>query len=77
MDNLTQKISQEALTLPESERANLAVELLDSLDPACDEDAELLWQQEVSRRVAELHAGMINTVPWTVIRERLFPRSNG
>lgn len=60
-----------ALALPVEARAALAGSLLDSLDDIVDEDAESAWEKEISRRVTELKAGKVATIPWQEIRQRL------
>jgi len=47
-------VVQEALTLPEEERAEIAGALLESLDSAEDSGIEAAWRQEVAARVAAL-----------------------
>ncbi|HWZ45528.1 MAG TPA: addiction module protein [Candidatus Saccharimonadales bacterium] len=59
------------LALPVEARAALVGSLLDSLDDVVDEDAEAAWEKEISRRVAELRAGKVTTVPWQEVRRRL------
>ncbi len=46
-----------AKTLPPEDRARLAEELLDSLRPEPDADAESAWEREIERRVAEIESG--------------------
>jgi len=54
---------QAALSLPEDERAELALRLVESLDAASDDDdAEAAWATEVVDRVEALHAGRAVTV---------------
>lgn len=64
------ELLKKALALPENERAELAGSLLDSLDPTIDEDAEVAWQEEISRRLKELDTGKVKTIPWEEVRER-------
>ncbi|MBI1893796.1 MAG: addiction module protein [Candidatus Rokubacteria bacterium] len=61
----------EALQLPPEERAALAGELIQSLDPEVDEDAEAAWSVEIRRRIERLDAGLANTVPWADARRRI------
>jgi putative addiction module component (TIGR02574 family) len=61
----------EALRLPESERAALAGELLESLEHEIDEDAEAAWSEEIRARLAEVDAGQAITIPWSEARRRL------
>jgi len=61
----------EALQLPPEERAALAGELIQSLDPEVDEDAEAAWSVEIRRRLERLDAGLANTVPWADARRQI------
>jgi putative addiction module component (TIGR02574 family) len=70
-----QTLLQEALDLPDDERAEIAGALLESLDPATAEaDVETSWRQEVAARVAVLEAGGVKTIPWGEIRDRFLTR---
>ena len=55
-------IAAEALELPVSARAELAGQLLDSLDDLSEEENERLWANEAARRYAEYKAGNIQGV---------------
>ena len=46
-----------AMHLPETQRAELACELIASLDGAADPDAKELWDAEVLRRLNEVEGG--------------------
>ena len=64
-------IFRTALTLPESERADLVGALIDSLDAGVDAGAEEAWQIEIARRARELESGAVESIPWELVRERL------
>lgn len=74
MERNAEAVLKEALTLPEDERADIAGALLESLQPAAEQDVEAAWRQEVAARVAALDAGKVETVPWEEVRNRLFTR---
>jgi putative addiction module component (TIGR02574 family) len=67
----TDELLQKAMSLPDEERAELASSLIDSLDPAVDEDAEVAWQHEISRRMDEIKAGTAKTIPWREVQGRV------
>jgi putative addiction module component (TIGR02574 family) len=77
MNASAQRLLQEAMSLSVGERADLAAELLASLDPNADPDADRLWEEEIERRVAELDSGTASTIPWHEVRARLRARSDG
>jgi putative addiction module component (TIGR02574 family) len=56
-------ITAEVLELPLTARAELASELLDSLDDLSEEENEQLWAIEAERRYADYKAGNIEAVP--------------
>ena len=55
-------IVAEALDLPLTERAELASQLLDSLDDLSEEESDQLWADEGERRYAAYKAGKIEAV---------------
>jgi putative addiction module component (TIGR02574 family) len=65
---------QKALSLSEEERAELACSLMESLDSAVDDGAESAWNQEISRRIAELDSGKAKSVPWDEVQRRISSR---
>ncbi len=61
---------QKALALPESERAELAGNLLSSLDTTVDQDVDAAWQQEVAHRLDEVQSGKVKTIPWEEVQQK-------
>ena len=70
-------VFRDAAELSERDRATLAGLLIESLDSAAEPDVEAAWMAEIERRVAELDAGNVKTIPWEEVRQRLFDRLNG
>jgi len=62
---------KKALSLPVSERADLAGSLIESLDEAQDESVAAAWDEEVARRMAEIDSGAVRPVPLDEARRRL------
>ena len=62
--------------LSDEDRATLAGLLIDSLDGEPDADVEAAWALEIEKRVAELEAGTVKSVPWDQVRRRLLDRLN-
>ena len=62
---------KKALTLPVSERADLAGSLIESLDDAEDESVAAAWEQEVARRMEEVDSGKVKPVSLEEARRRL------
>ncbi len=65
------QVFREALELEQSDRAELAKLLVESLDPSVEEGVEEAWMEEVARRAAELDSGAVQTIPWDSVRARL------
>jgi hypothetical protein len=55
-------ILEVALSLLEEEQAELALQFVESLEPAQDGDIEMVWAAEVADRVEALHAGRAETI---------------
>ena len=68
---------KEASELSEKDRADLAGLLIESLEGAPDPEVEAAWALEIEKRVAELDAGAVKSIPWEQVRQRLLDRLNG
>jgi putative addiction module component (TIGR02574 family) len=68
-----------ALRLPVGARAAVVAQLLESLDESEPAEAgvEEAWAAEAERRLAEIDAGAVNTVPWSEARKRLLAAAHG
>lgn len=69
------ELFEKASNLSEKERATLAGLLIESLESEVDPDVEEAWRAEIERRVAELDAGTVETVPWEVVKAKLLQRT--
>jgi len=67
----TSKLLQDALKLGPAERAELASELIASLDAEADPDAENAWVTEIEERAARARSGEDPGKPWPEVRDRL------
>lgn len=65
---------REAAELSESERAELAGLLLESLEAEPDAGVEAAWAAEIERRVGEIESGKVQTIPWEQVRAELHAR---
>ena len=68
-------VFQQAVQLPERDRATLAGLLIETLDPVSEPDVEAAWSEEIKRRVAEIDAGTVELIAWEDIRAELFGES--
>ena len=75
MSGETHLLLTEALKrLSDSERAELASELIASLDGPADSDAGAAWNVEIERRAAELESGAVKAIPWDEVESRIMRR---
>lgn len=63
MSSSNRDIEEQAKSLPQKERARLALSLIESLDPGLDEDAESLWLEEADKRLKAYDAGETQSRP--------------
>ena len=74
MTNQAEALLREALGLPEEDRADVAAELLASLDAlGADDPATVrsLWAQELERRARRMLSGEAVDEDWSSVRQRL------
>ncbi len=77
MTDRAQALLREALTLPPDERADVAAELLASLDEPTTEDpaaVEAAWAREIERRARRVLDGESAGEPWEDVRDRIASR---
>jgi putative addiction module component (TIGR02574 family) len=67
-------VLHDALELSAEDRAELAAELLASLDGPPDADASEAWTGEIRRRVGRALDGELRATPWSEAHERLKSR---
>jgi putative addiction module component (TIGR02574 family) len=60
-----------ALSLPVSQRADLAGSLIESLDDTQDESVAAAWDEEVARRMADIDSGAVKPISLQEARRRL------
>lgn len=67
------KVFQAALTLPEDQRADLAHQLIASLEGPADDPTVVAaeWSAETTRRLAGIEAQTTTGIPWDQLREQL------
>jgi putative addiction module component (TIGR02574 family) len=58
-----EELKREVLQLDPSSRADLARELLESLDDLPESEVERLWLEEAERRRADVLAGRVTPIP--------------
>lgn len=77
MTDRAQALLREALTLSPDERADVAAELLASLDDSVAQDPAVVqsaWEKEIERRERRVLAGQSPSEPWKHVRDRISRR---
>ncbi len=63
MSETAERIRTELATLSESERAELARFLIESLNDAQADESDAVWDAELARRAKEIEAGAVQGEP--------------
>jgi len=77
MDTQSQQLLRTALTLPESDRAEIAASLIHSLDTETDEAVDAAWAAEIQRRIESIDNGQVKLVPWDDVMREIRDRRHG
>ncbi len=77
MTPTTEQLLTSALSLPESERLELAEALLAASEPPCPEPSGEAWLAELHRRSAEIDTGEAVLSPWSEVKQRVRARLEG
>jgi putative addiction module component (TIGR02574 family) len=68
-NDLSQELLNDAMRLPDEQRAALAAALIESLDHGVNEDAEAAWSVEIARRLRDVESRNVKTIPWPQARQ--------
>jgi len=63
MSDMLAELMEKASRLSDSERAELALALIESLDGPADPDVEEAWRLEIERRIGQIERGEVQTIP--------------
>lgn len=78
MTERTKQILNEVMKLPEAERAELAAEIMATLDePDVDTSVETAWAAEIERRIEGYLSGKDKATPWAEVRAEALRRLGG
>lgn len=72
-----EKVIEQALSLPGSERLSVARRILESVEPETSEEVERAWEQEIVKRVEQIESGTASYRSWEEIKKDFdsrFPR---
>jgi putative addiction module component (TIGR02574 family) len=77
MNTHSRQLLDTALSLPESDRAEIAASLIHSLDPVGDSDVDAAWAEEIERRIESIDRDEVKLVPWDDVMQEMRDRRNG
>ena len=70
------ELYKKAMSLDPEDRAELVGLLLASLEIEEHEGVEAAWLKEIEKRLEAVDSGVVDTIPWTEVRSRVFePRA--
>ena len=71
MSNMLVDLKEKASRLSDTERAELALSLIETLDGPADPDVEEAWRVEAERRIAQIELGEVQLIPGDEVLARL------
>jgi putative addiction module component (TIGR02574 family) len=71
MSSTSRAVLDQALRLSDAERAEIARELIASLDGPPDDHVEQAWAHEVARRLGQIDRGEVVPEDWETVRDRI------
>jgi len=71
MSTVLAELKRQAAQLSDTERAELALALIQSLDGEPDADVEEAWRIEIERRIAQVERGEVELIPGDEVVARL------
>ncbi len=71
MSDILADLKQKASQLSDTERAELALTLIESLDGPADPEVEEAWRLEIERRVRQIERGEVKLIPGDEVFARL------
>jgi hypothetical protein len=66
----TANLTNQVLSLPVQQRAELAAQLLSSLDALSESEIEALWLQEAAHRASQIDQGLSKLIPAEEVRRQ-------
>ena len=71
MTKAADAVLADALRLEPEARAEVAAEILASLEGPADPDADAAWTEEIEKRIAALEAGTMKLESWDEVKRRI------
>lgn len=74
MTTFAKRVLQDAMQLPETDRANVAARLIASLNDSQNPEVVEAWKAEIGRRLDELDQGKVKSITlsefWRIVKEK-------
>ncbi len=64
-----EKVVEQALSLPGSERLSVARRILESVEPPASAEVERAWEEEIVKRVEKIDCGTAKFRSWEEIKK--------
>jgi len=77
MSSTVEQVAEEALSLSGADRALLVDRLVESLDPADNNELKAAWAKETLRRRDEVRSGAVKTISAEEVFRRVRESRNG
>ena len=77
MNPTAKQLFDNAMRLSDDDRAALAAQLIESLEPTTDQSAQDAWDAEIQRRLDEWDTGQITPIPWSEARKMILGSLDG
>lgn len=71
MPGITVALRQSVLGLSVKEKADLVLEVLNSMEGEADSDAEAAWAAEIEQRAERARFGLSQGTDWATVRARI------
>ena len=71
------RLYEDAMALPEDERAELAARLLDSLTKDTPSQLHPAWGEELCRRLAQVDSGEVTPISWEEVKRTAWETVDG
>jgi putative addiction module component (TIGR02574 family) len=77
MNQTVEQLFQAALKLTDAEQLQLVSALTAAVEERGLKPFDDSWLEEIGRRSAEYDAGLVQSIPWTEVKERARQRAHG
>ena len=66
-----QRVLDQTMKMPPTDRAAIAEQLIASLDEVAEKEVEKAWQEEIQHRLSQIDSSEVQCLPWEEVKARL------